>query len=121
MFDAMVSKGRGGPEGFAELTSSAPARLYGLQNKGRIAEGMDADIVIWDPEKTVTFGPDDLHDNVGYNPWDGHSVTGWPEQVILRGLTLVKDGTFFGTPGNGQWIDRPTLAIRQTNKAGKST
>jgi dihydropyrimidinase len=120
MFDAMVSKGRGGPEGFAELTSHAPARLYGLRHKGGIAEGMDADIVIWDPKKTVTYGPDDLHDNVGYNPWDGHSVTGWPEQVILRGLTLVKDGTFFGTPGNGQWIDRPTLATRPTNMAGKS-
>ncbi|MBO9453423.1 dihydropyrimidinase [Tropicibacter sp. R16_0] len=118
MFDAMVSNGRGGPEGFAELTSHAPARLYGLQRKGRIAEGMDADIVIWDPDKTVTYGENDLHDNVGYNPWAGCSVKGWPDQVILRGRTLVKDGEFFGTPGSGQWIDRPVLSTQPTNQTG---
>jgi len=115
MFDAMVSKGHGGPEGFAELTSHAPARLYGLQRKGRIAEGMDADIVIWNTNKTVTYGENDLHDNVGYNPWKGYSVIGWPDQVILRGRTLVKNGEFFGTPGSGQWIDRPVLAAQPAN------
>ncbi len=117
LFDAMVSQGRGGPEAFAEFTSHAPARLYGLQCKAGIAEGMDGDVVIWDPDKTVTYGPDDLHDNVGYNPWDGYSVTGWPEQVILRGKTIMKDGEFFGKPGNGQWIDRPSLATRPTKMA----
>lgn len=120
MFDAMVSKGRGGPEGFAELTSHAPARLYGLQNKGGIAEGMDADIVIWDPDKSMTYGPDDLHDNVGYNPWDGYRVTGWPDHVILRGRTLVKDGQFFGKPGSGQWIDRPVLATKPTGRTAQT-
>jgi dihydropyrimidinase len=115
MFNEMVTNGRGGPEAFAELTSHAPARLYGLKNKGSIAEGMDADVVIWNPDKTVTYGADDLHDNVGYNPWEGTSVTGWPEHVILRGTTLMKDGTFYGTPGCGQWIDRPELATKPTH------
>lgn len=115
MFNEMVTKGRGGPEAFAELTSHAPARLYGLDRKFGIAEGMDADIVIWDPDKTVTYGVDDLHDNVGYNPWEGTTVTGWPDHVILRGTTLMKDRTFFGTPGKGKWIDRPRLATRPTN------
>ncbi|MCV2891002.1 dihydropyrimidinase [Ruegeria aquimaris] len=112
MFDAMVTGGRGGPEAFAELTAHAPARLYGLRGKGGIALGMDADVVVWDPEKTVTYGPNDLHDNVGYNPWEGFRVTGWPEHVILRGQSLVKDGAFVGKPGAGQWIERPTLATR---------
>lgn len=112
LFDAMVTDDQGGPEAFARLTSTAPAELYGLTNKGALAEGMDADITIWDPEKTVTYGANDLHDNVGYNPWEGRTIKGWPEQVILRGKTLVKDGEFFGTPGDGQWIDRPTLATR---------
>lgn len=107
LFDAMVTKGRGGPEAFAELTSTAPARLHGLPGKGAIAPGMDADITIWDPVKTITYGADDLHDNVGYNPWVGFSVTGWPEHVLLRGQTIVKDGTFFGKPDGGRWIDRP--------------
>ena len=44
---------------------------------------MDADIVIWDPDKKVTYGANDLNDNVGYNPWEGRTVTGWPERVIL--------------------------------------
>ena len=114
LFDAMVSKGRSGPEAFVQLTSTNPARLYGLANKGAIAEGMDADLVIWDPEKRSTYGANDLHDNVGYNPWEGRTIVGWPEHVILRGRTIAKDGQFYGTPGSGQWIKRPELATRPT-------
>lgn len=116
LFDAMVTQGKGGPLAFAEVTASAPARLYGLTKKGAIATGMDADLVIWNPSRQVTYGANDLHDNVGYNPWQGHTVTGWPEQVILRGQTLVQDGQFLGTPGCGQWIARPTLATRPNGK-----
>ncbi|MEO0402959.1 MAG: dihydropyrimidinase [Pseudomonadota bacterium] len=117
MFDATISKGRGGAEAFAKLTSGVPARLYGLERKGALAVGMDADVVIWDPEKEVTYGADDLHDNVGYNPWEGYRVKGWPEHVILRGQTLVKDGAVFGKAGNGQWIDRPYLATKPTGNS----
>ena len=119
MFDAMVSNGRGGPEAFARLTATAPAQVYGLKRKGAIAEGMDADIVVWNPDKQVTYGADDLHDNVGYNPWEGHSIQGWPDHVILRGQTLVKDGAFFGTPGQGQWIDRPELATKPNGQSAQ--
>ena len=112
MFDAMVSNGQFGPEAFVQITSTTPARLYGLPNKGAIAEGMDADIVIWDPTKEVTYGANDLHDNVGYNPWEGRTVTGWPEHVILRGQTIMKHGEFFGRPGSGQWIGRPELTTK---------
>ena len=112
MFDAMVSKGQLGVEAFVALTSTAPARLYGLDKKGVIAPGRDADITIWDPEKTVTYGVNDLHDNVGYNPWAGRQITGWPVHVLLRGKTLVRDGQFFGQPGDGAWIIRPALATR---------
>lgn len=117
LFNAMVTKGRGGPEAFAELTSHAPAKIYGLLQKGAVAEGMDADIVIWDPVKTVTYEANDLHDNVGYNPWEGYQVTGWPERVILRGQTLVEDGKFLGAPGSGMWIDRPELATQPRERA----
>lgn len=110
MFDAMVSRGRTGLIEFADITSTTPSRLYGLPGKGWIEEGMDADLAIWNPEKTVTYGADDLHDNVGYNPWAGRSVTGWPEQVFLRGTMLVDNGDFLGSPGGGHWINRPALA-----------
>lgn len=112
MFDAMVSKGRGGIEAFAQISATQPAQTYGLTHKGAIAPGMDADLIIWDPTKDVTYGANDLHDNVGYNPWEGRKITGWPEQVYLRGKPIVKDGTFLGTPGDGQWIDRPDLATK---------
>jgi dihydropyrimidinase len=121
MFDAMVTRGQGGPEAFAEVTSHAPARLYGLSQKGALAPGMDADIVIWNPETTVTYGANDLHDNVGYNPWEGRTVTGWPEHVILRGETLMQDGAFFGVPGAGAWLDRPTLATPPTGRVSPRT
>ncbi len=114
MFDAMVSQGQGGPEAFARLTATAPAEIYGLTRKGRLAPGMDADIVIWNPDRRVTYGANDLHDNVGYNPWEGRTITGWPEHVFLRGQTLVEDGTFHGTPGCGHWLDRPHLATQPT-------
>ncbi|MBF9042932.1 dihydropyrimidinase [Rhodobacterales bacterium HKCCE4037] len=112
LFNAMVTEGRGGPEAFAKLTSEAPASIYGLNQKGAISEGLDADIVIWDPEKTMTYGSNDLHDNVGYNPWEGYRVTGWPERVYLRGQPIVEHGEFLGHPGIGKWIDRPELATK---------
>ncbi|MEO0543284.1 MAG: dihydropyrimidinase [Pseudomonadota bacterium] len=120
LFNAMVTKGRGGPEAFVELTAAAPARLYGLKEKGSIAEGMDADIVIWDPEKMVTYASNDLHDNVGYNPWEGFCVTGWPERVFLRGQTLVQDGKFLGVPGTGKWINRSELATKPGNRIDRN-
>ncbi|MEM6987479.1 MAG: amidohydrolase family protein, partial [Pseudomonadota bacterium] len=113
LFDEMVSKGRLGPEAFCALTASVPARRYGLQNKGSLEVGKDADIVIWNPDKRHTYGGNDLHDNVGYNPWVGRTVTGWPERVMLRGQTLLADGDFAGTPGAGQWIARPEAPTRQ--------
>ena len=113
MFDAMVSHGRGGPEAFARLTAEAPARLHGLTAKGRLAVGMDADVVIWDGDRQVTYDEDDLHDNVGYNPWAGTTVQGWPDTVILRGEVLVADGAFHGTPGCGRWQNRQDFWLRQ--------
>ena len=107
LFDAMVTQGRGGPEGFARLTATAPARLYGLEAKGAIAEGFDADLVLWDPARRVTYGADDLHDNAGYNPWEGYTVTGWPETVLLRGTPIVRDGRVLAAPGTGRLVPRP--------------
>ena len=113
MFNAMVSHVRGGPEAFARLTAEAPARLHGLTAKGRLAVGMDADVVIWNGDRQVTYGEDDLHDNVGYNPWAGTTVQGWPDTVILRGEVLVADGAFHGTPGCGRWQNRQDFWLRQ--------
>ena len=94
MFDAAVTQGRLGLEKFVELTSTAPAKLYGLHpKKGALAVGADADIAIWDPARTVRLSSAMLHDRAGYTPYEGRSVTGWPETVLSRGRVAVRDGS----------------------------
>ena len=110
LFDSMMRPGGPGPEAFARLTATNPAAIYGLPGKGKIAPGMDADLVLWDPSRSHVYGANDLHDNVGYNPWEGRKVTGWPVLVMLRGQVIVQDGAYKGTPGAGRWIARPELA-----------
>lgn len=107
LFDAIVTQKRGSIADFVRLTATAPAEIYGLQGKGDLRTGMAADLVIWDPARQVTYGDDDLHDNVGYNPWAGRTVTGWPEQVFLRGQKIVSDGACTARPGDGRLIPRP--------------
>jgi dihydropyrimidinase len=110
MFDAMVTQDRGGPQQFAHLTATAAADIYKLPRKGRLAAGMDADITIWDPDITTTYGANDLHDNVGYNPWEGTTVTGWPTDVWLRGAPIVQNRQLCAVAGQGRKIHRPTFA-----------
>lgn len=104
MFSAMVSEGRLGLRKFVELTSTAPAEIFGLTGKGVIAPGADADITIWDPEKRVTYGENDLNDQTGYNPFAGYSVTGWPETVIARGEVIVEGCALKAQTGRGRRV-----------------
>ncbi len=104
MFDAMVTGGRLGAEKFVELTATAPAALFGLAGKGRLDPGCDADIVIWNPTTRRVLGDNDLHDNVGYNPFAGREITGWPETVLSRGDVVIRDGALQARPGRGQRV-----------------
>ncbi|MBY4891351.1 dihydropyrimidinase [Rhodobacteraceae bacterium N5(2021)] len=106
MFDAIINRSKLPQTAFETLTATAAADIYGLPGKGRLVPGADADIVLWDPTRTHTYGADDLHDNVGYNPYEGHCVTGWPVDVFLRGNRIVTDGKLTTDPGQGRWIDR---------------
>lgn len=106
MFDAIISQSKLPVSQFIPLTASTAADIYGLPGKGRLTPGADADIVLWNPTKTHTYGANDLHDNVGYNPYEGHRVTGWPVHVFLRGTQIVTDGNLTTEPGAGRWIDR---------------
>lgn len=121
MFDAMISRGALGPEAFVALTAAQPARLYGLPRKGRIAPGMDADLVLWDTQRHVTYGANDLHDNVGYNPCEGVTVRGWPVHVLLRGEVIVSEGTYQGQAGHGRWLSRSSIGTRQCQIPGGPT
>lgn len=109
MFDAMVSQGRMGLSKFVELTATAPARIYDLPGKGSLAIGADADVALWDPERRVELA-DELHDNAGYNPFAGRTVTGWPDTVLRRGEIIVANGACNARPGSGRLLLRPAGA-----------
>jgi dihydropyrimidinase len=111
MFDSFLRGMMSGIE-FVRLTATRPAEIYGLQGKGDIRPGHDADLVIWDTATTRTYGDDDLHDNVGYNPWAGRAIKGMPTEVYLRGNRIVSDGRFSGGPGQGKWLPRPAIGVR---------
>lgn len=107
LFDAMVSGGRLGLERFVELTATAPAKLYGLHpRKGSIAIGADADLVVWDPERTVTIEQGPRHDRAGYTPYAGRTLRGWPLTVLRRGQVIVEDGNVLAEPGSGRFLPR---------------
>lgn len=98
LFSEGIGKGRMNLETFAALTATNHARIYGLDDKGAIAVGKDADIVLWDPAMTRTITQDELHHGSDYTPWEGFEVTGWPVRTILRGKTVMLDGHPAGDP-----------------------
>jgi dihydropyrimidinase len=90
---------------FVALTATNHAKLYGLYpRKGTIAVGSDADLAIWDAERQVTIGTAMLHDAVGYTPYEGRTVTGWPITVISRGRVAVADSRLQVERGSGQFL-----------------
>ncbi len=110
MFDAM-QRGKITSQQFVTLCCTAPAQIHGLANKGDIAIGYDADLVIWEPDAQSTYGDNDLGDNVGYNPWHGRQRIGQVDSVYLRGTPVVSDGAFVGSPGSGQWLSRDRMGV----------
>jgi dihydropyrimidinase len=107
MFDAAVTNGRLGLERFIELTSTAPAKLYGLYpKKGILAVGSDADITIWNAIRNVRLSSSMMHDRAGYTPYEGRIVKGWPELVLSRGRVVVRDGKLHVAPGSGRFLPR---------------
>ncbi|MGR6467741.1 dihydropyrimidinase [Rhizobium sp. PAMB 3182] len=106
LFSEGVLKGRITLQQFVRLSSSNAARTFGLTKKGAIAPGFDADIAIWNPDETRTVTAADQHDNMDYTPFEGLSVTGWPETVINHGDVIVDKGTLVASRGRGRFIAR---------------
>jgi dihydropyrimidinase len=105
LFSEGVQKGRIDLNRFVALTATNHAKLYGLYpKKGTIAVGSDADIAIWDPQRQVTVRAADIHDNVGYTPYEGMRLTGWPVTVISRGRIVVDDGKLQAQRGSGAFL-----------------
>ena len=93
-----VNAGRLTLERFAELTSSGPARVFGIAGKGRIARGYDADFTIVDIKAKRRIENRWIASRCGWTPYDGIESTGWPVATILRGSIVMRDGALQGTP-----------------------
>lgn len=98
---------------FVEVTATNAAKLFGLYpRKGTIAVGSDADIVLFDPERTRTVENDMLKSNADYSVYAGWSVTGWPTVTLRRGEIVFQEDTVIGVPGSGELVRRgPTMAL----------
>jgi dihydropyrimidinase len=100
-----VCAGRFDLNRLVDLTSTTPAKLFGIYpQKGEIAPGSDADIVIFDPAREhLLTAADQVTDN-DYNPYEGRKIVGWPRVVLLRGEVIVADGKFIGKAGQGVFV-----------------
>lgn len=83
-----------------------PAQLMGLDRKGALLPGYDADVVIFDPEREKTITVDALHEAVDWTPYAGMTVAGWPRTVLLRGQVIVEEEQYLGKPGQGRFVAR---------------
>ena len=107
LFDGGVGAGKINLNRFVQLIATAPAKMFGLfPQKGTIAVGSDADLVVFDPNETYTLSAEDHHSNVDYSLFEGRQVTGRVKKVFLRGQLIVDGETWLGRAGAGQYQNR---------------
>jgi len=107
LYSEGVVKGRISLPRLAEVTASAPARLFGLApRKGSLEPGSDADIVLLDPGAEWVMGPESLHMAADWSAYEGIPVTGKIVQVWSRGELIVDGESFLGEKGRGRYLQR---------------
>jgi len=107
LFDIGVMQGQLSLNRFVELTSTTPAKLFGLfPKKGTIAVGSDADVVLFDPAATQTVHAHALHGHCDYTLLEGRTLRGRVEKVFLRGELIVDGPTWLGREGMGRFVPR---------------
>jgi len=117
LFSEGFLKGRIDIHQFVALTATNHARLYGLApQKGTIAVGADADLALWNPERETRITAEALHDRVGYTPYEGRVIKGWPEVVLSRGRVVVEDGQLHAEPGSGRYLRRASPEIMSSRR-----
>ena len=110
-----VNKKRINIEKAAKVLSENPARRFGLYpRKGRIAVGADADFVIVDLSMEKKVKASDLHYKVGWTPYEGWILKGWPTTTIVRGQVVAKDGQILAKEGRAQFV--PMMMRRRASK-----
>lgn len=94
-------------ERFVELTSTTPARMFGLYGrKGVIAPGADADVVVYDPNGHTSISVDNHHMNMDYSAWEGYEIDGHVDTVLSRGKVVIDDNQYLGAKGDGKYLKR---------------
>jgi dihydropyrimidinase len=106
LWDLGVASGRITPEELVDLTSTAIAKRFGLSDKGSIAPGKDADLVVFDPATPFEFSTDTSHMNVDYDLFDGQTSTGSVRHTYCRGELIYDRGEIRTQPGHGRFVPR---------------
>jgi dihydropyrimidinase len=107
LYDIGVTQGRLSLNRFVQLTSTTPAKLFGLfPKKGTIAIGSDADVVLFNPNATQTIHAEHLHSQCDYTLLEGRTLQGRVEKVFLRGELIVDGAEWKGREGMGQFVRR---------------
>jgi len=102
-----VRTGRLTPNEFVAVTSTNIAKILNCYpKKGAVLVGADADLVVWDPEKTKTITAGSQQSAIDYNVFEGHEVTGLPRYTLTRGQVAVADGEIKTQEGHGKFVAR---------------
>ena len=111
VYDGGVRKNRLSMNRFVELTSTAPAKIFGLfPGKGTIAVGSDADLVLFDPNEKHVISAKTQHGDCDYTLFEGVEVTGRVKKVFSRGELIVDGDAWLGKPGRGRFVRRGETA-----------
>ncbi|MFB3896604.1 MAG: dihydropyrimidinase [bacterium] len=112
LFSEGVLKNRIALTQFVQLTSTNPAKLFGLYpQKGNIRVGADADLVIFDPNKRSTISAKSLNTDCDWSPYEGKKIIGAPIYTLSRGRIIVQNSQFIGQPGHGHFIKRKEVKL----------
>ena len=107
LFTFGVMEGRMDLSRFVSLVSANPSRIMGMYpEKGSLAPGTDADIMIIDPEKRKTVSADTLATNCDWSPYEGMKMRGFPDYTICRGKVIIRNGEFTGDKHHGNFVVR---------------
>ena len=99
------------PFQFVAVTSTNTARIVNIwPKKGSLQPGADADIVVWDPDKTRTISAETHHQNIDFNIYEGMEVTGLAAHTISQGRLVWTEGDLRSVEGAGRHIERPPFA-----------
>jgi dihydropyrimidinase len=116
LHDGGVVAGRITRERWVEIISTAPAKMFGMYpQKGAIAIGSDADLVVYDPDRRHTISATTHHMDVDYSCYEGRAVQGGSDIVLSRGSVIVRNGEFTGRKGAGKFIKRAAAGYARAN------